>query len=148
MAKENIGSFDKDLDKITEREVVYDFVERLSLGKDLNLDYNGSSRKVFSKTLMFRNGMLAYMLNLLPPSLVFNFVGMKTYHLVINVGDTSKSVSFSGSYTLHRAYSDKMRMDISPAMTVSESGGNTTVTFNTDTPYIYNDIISIYVKKK
>ena len=141
-----IGAFDKDLDKITEREVVYDFVERLSIGKDFPLEYDGVSTKVFSAFTKLRDGVLAYVLNLLPPSLVFNYVGMKVYHLPINVGDHSKSITLTGNYNLHRAYSDKLRSDISSAMTVTHSGGNTVISYNTDTNYIYDDIISIYAK--
>lgn len=146
MADKIIGSFDKDLDKITEREVVYDFVERLSIGKDLNMEYDGTSTKVFSLLTKLKDGILTYILNMLPPSLVFNYVGMKVYHLPINIGDSTKSITLDGSYKLHRAYSDKLRSDISPAMSVSISEGITTITITTDTPYIYNDIISIYAK--
>lgn len=142
-------SYDKNLDKITEAEVVYDFVERLRLGKDLALPYEGKNKVVFlAKTLLL--DILKFILNLLPPSIVFDYQNISINTMPIPVGTETISCTFTGNVYVYRAYSDRGGMDVASCFTsVYDSTTNkTTCTFKVDTGYPYEDYISIYAKKK
>lgn len=144
----NNDTFNKDLDKVTEAELVYDIVERLRLGKDLEIPNNGINKVIFlAKTLLL--DVLKFILTLLPPSLVFDRENIVPYILTIKAGEKNKSVTLDGNLRLYRAYSDKVSVDISSALSISynEVADMTTVSLLTDTAYPYSDIISIYLKK-
>lgn len=143
------SSYDKNLDKITEAEVVYDFVERLRLGKDLQLPYDGTDKIIFvAKTLLL--DVLKFILKLLPPSIVFDHENISVNPMQIPVGTKTISCVFDGNVFIYRAYSDRSGMDISNCFTVaySSSADKTTCTLTVDTEYPYEDYVTIYAKKK
>lgn len=142
--------YDKDLDKITEAEVVYDFVERLNLGKDLELPYGSKDQKkiIFkAKTLLL--DILKFILSLLPPSIVFDRENISTCVIKLPVGTSTAACSFDGNVSIYRAYSDRSGLDVSSCFTVaySSSTNKTTCTFKTDVGYPYMDYLSVYAKK-
>ena len=143
------NSFDKNLDKITEAEVVYDFVERLRLGKDLELPYGGTNKVIFiAKTLLL--DILKFILKVLPPSIVFDRENISVNPMQIPVGTKTLSCTFDGNVFVYRAYSDRSGMDISNCFTTAydSSTNKTTCTFTVDTGYPYEDYVTIYAKKK
>lgn len=146
--------FNKELDKITQAEVVYDFVERLSIGRDFNV-----GNYTFPANSKLRDKIIRKLYNLLPQSLVATLDQLNdTGKHHINKGDTIVLCGFMLDYRedevwLDRIISDRTGIDISSAFEFEYVGKiNEKYQFllsaHFDTPYPYDDDISIYTKHK
>lgn len=146
--------FNKDLDKITEAEVVFDFVERLSIGKIFTL-----SRRLFNSslvgTLFSAKTKLLDIIERIFISLPAQLVvpdKLMAYRIPITKGATTISQNFTDSsaanYNLQAAYTDKARVDVTSIIGITHTNNTTiTVSIKFDSPYPYNDIIMVYFKK-
>ena len=101
--------FDLTLDKATERELVYDIVERLSLGKDLT---EGTTLYFKAKTKLV--DIFKRLILNLPPSLVLHFADIKIGIISISAGQKSGTCRLSGlkEGEIVLAYSEQTQMDI------------------------------------
>lgn len=133
--------FDQDLDKITERELVYDIVERLKLGKDL---YEGNA--LIYKAGTFLTECLKRCVLNLPASLVARFADIKIDVMQINPGASTGYCTFTdlkeGKVLL--AYSEQTQMDIKETLTIHNAGSTMTCIMDADSAYIHGDHIKIY----
>lgn len=109
--------FNKDLDKVTEREVVYDFIERLTFGKTSNVEYANldASKLIEGKETKLIDLIKVYNY-LLPNDLQYVLANSgvaidKSCVVKYNL-NTYKTIELSGQYRLMYAYSDKLRFDI------------------------------------
>ena len=137
-----VESYNKKYDKITESEVVYDFVERLKLGKDLIVS---DSKLLYSDTKLINalSGLL--MINPWPQ----NINDIRMIKFVVPEGMKSISATIIGNvsnYDIYRVYTDKSRLDISNAFDKNINGNVFTVKSNFDCPYPSNDIINLLIK--
>ena len=80
-----------DIDKITEREVTKDFVERLSIGKDFaNPDYNnlnGENNILFNAETKLKDSILAKTIMSLPSDYINNISDTKTSYCTYESGN-------------------------------------------------------------
>ena len=135
-------SYNKKYDKITESEVVYDFVERLKLGKDLII---GDSKLLYSDTKLIDTLSGLLMISSWPQ----NINNIKMIKFIVPEGIRSISATIVGNvsnYDVYRAYTDKSRLDISNAFDKNINGNVFTVKSNFDCPYPSNDIINLLIK--
>lgn len=137
----NNFEFHSEIDKITERELVYDIVERMSLGKNLSEGTNILWKAGTLITDMWKK--LAYML---PPSITLNFLKVKVGVISIPAGSTSGAVTITnienGSILL--AQSQQNGSDVKECITVVRNGNNIVCTMSTDIAYTHNEYIKIY----
>ena len=82
--------FSNEIDKITERELVYDIVERMVLGENLSEGSNVLWEKGTFITEIWKK--LAYML---PPSITLNLLNIKVGVLSIPKNSTTGSVTIT-----------------------------------------------------
>ena len=133
--------FDLTLDKATERELVYDIVERLSLGEDLGeIDNTLWTRGTLITTILKK---LAYAL---PASITLNMLNVKTGVITINAGQSSGSTVITNlnNNVLLMAVSEQTGCDIKDCIQTNVSGNNVTYSITVNTPYTKNEYIKIY----
>lgn len=117
--------FNRKYDKITQKELVDDFLERLELGKDLKVkkyssnnskedvivipEYKGykedgssdlknpipASTDIRKKIKTRLIDILRFILQSLPASLIFNFSNIQVYNIEIKKGDTSAGIAIN-----------------------------------------------------
>jgi len=113
--------FQYDIDKITERETVYDFVSRLSIGKDfVNQDYDSGANSGDKQII-------------LPDKL-------KTSYKSVTAGTKTVNIAVPTNAKLIRIVQEKTGMDVTEYF--SRSGSNYTTTF--DVAMINADIFKAY----
>lgn len=155
---QSVDSFDVTLDKITEAEVVYDFVERLSIGKDFTLKgflLNWTKVGVlFNAKTKFLNLIKRIYISL--PSVLVTHDDLKCVRIDIPMGSKSlyEIIDDTNDYTIVTAYSDKARVDVSSAVYYEDpiTGSDPVLSKNRiivsfDSPYPYNDTFLVYLKK-
>lgn len=155
---QSVDSFDVTLDKITEAEVVYDFVERLSIGKDFTLKgflLNWTKVGVlFNAKTKFLNLIKRIYISL--PSVLVTHDDLKCVRIDIPMGSKSlyEIIDDTNDYTIVTAYSDKARVDVSSAVYYEDpiTGSDPVLSKNHiivsfDSPYPYNDTFLVYLKK-
>ena len=133
--------FQNDIDKVTERELVYDIVERLSLGEDLGeIDNTLWTRGTLITTILKK---LAYAL---PASITLNMLNVKTGVITINAGQSSGSTVITNlnNNVLLMAVSEQIGCDIKDCIQTNVSGNNVTYSITVNTPYTKNEYIKIY----
>ena len=133
--------FQNDIDKVTERELVYDIVERLSLGEDLGeIDNTLWTRGTLITTILKK---LAYAL---PASVTLNMLNVKTGVITINAGQSSGSTVITNlnNNVLLMAVSEQTGCDIKDCIQTNVSGNNVTYSITVNTPYTKNEYIKIY----
>ncbi len=133
--------FQNDIDKVTERELVYDIVERLSLGEDLGeIDNTLWTRGTLITTILKK---LAYAL---PASITLNMLNVKTGVITINAGQSSGSTVITNlnNNVLLMAVSEQTGCDIKDCIQTNVSGNNVTYSITVNTPYTKNEYIKIY----
>ena len=146
----NTSGFNRPLDLITEREVVYDFVTRLMIGKDwTDPQY---SNTIFDQNLHLKN-ILRQMAKSLPTSVYNNLQNLTTSYVEIESGDTTVTCDVRGKLLL--AYSERTGQDLTDCFSqtggvvaYNDENGNAqyryTYVMTTDVPYTNNDIIRFY----
>ena len=131
-----MSDFNMELDRITERETVPDFYERMT---------NGSSILDGDRVIFNANNTISTAINnaiiLNRPSLLENLADIKTAIIEVSIGDSEivipDNIDFSNVIMI---CSEKTMVDIKS--TFSEIDGD--MKLITDSPYINNDIIKIY----
>lgn len=150
----NNDSFNKLLDKITESEVVYDFVERLKLGKDFVMTYfDASTKKIFSAGTKLLDLFRPLYMNL-PPLILNNIGKIQTLNLKISKGSKSCSSTFitGKNYSLLKVVSESTGMDVTSCFTFEMVGtisGNKSMKVSATFDCIYpcDDYFTIYLKE-
>lgn len=133
--------FNDDIDKITERELVYDIVERLKLGRDFEM-LPGAIYRAGTFLLDLFKGLAV----LFPTSFLLHIMDVKTAYIHIDAGGTSGTCALPNNQavTILRAYSEQTQMDVKECVLVSGSANNYTATFSCDIALLKEDYIKIY----
>ena len=134
--------FDKLIDKATERELVYDIVERLSLGKPM---YNELNSLYYEANTMVTDGFKK-IIKMLPPDIEADYSKIQVANMEIPAGSKSGICRFNdltiGKVVL--AYSQQTQMDIKQLINTTGDTTALTCTFTADVPYINDEVIKIY----
>lgn len=138
----NIPAFNAELDKITEREVVYDFVSRLKIGKSFT-DPDNESTIIFDPPTKLKDIMRKAVMAL-PTTIALNLDEIHTTYINIQANNEYNEISivFPSKTTLLLAYSERTQTDLTSLFTPSEN--NTKYTMTIDVPYENTDIIKFY----
>lgn len=141
--------FNYDLDKITEREVVYDFVSRLSLGKDfINKDYDsgansGDKQIILPAEMMLKDEVLMNMIRTMDISDIHHLDSIKTTYSAINAGVNIVNIKIPSGYTLYRIMQEKTGQDVTQCFVKSSN----TYRADFDVPTTHKDIYKAYFYK-
>ena len=136
--------FDEQVDKITERELVYDIIERMSLGHDLK---EGTTLFFKAKTMLTE--VLKRLIANLPPSLVIYFSDIKVGIIHIKAGQKAGACTINGrvsSGTVVLAYSEQTQMDVSDCIVTSGGIDDFRCTYQTKVPFIKDEYVKVYVR--
>ena len=144
----NVERFNKEIDKITEREVVFDFVSRLTIGKDfINQDYNNTENTndrqfIFNDNAKLKDDILANIIRTLDTSDIHNLSKIKTAYKTIGIGEKSVSIAVPLGCTLYRIIQEKTGQDVTKCF---EPKGNV-YTAEFDTPSTHIDTYKAYFR--
>lgn len=142
----NVDPFNYRLDKITERETVFDFVSRLSIGKDfVNQDYDSGANAddkqiIFNSGYMLKDEVLMNMIRTMDTSDIMHLNKIKTAYKSVKVGDTSVTIKIPEGCTLYRIVQEKTGQDVTQCFTKS----NNTYVTTFDVPTSHTDIYKAY----
>ena len=133
--------FNDEKDKVSEREMVYDIVERMTLGKDLTEGSNVLWRAKTFITDIWKK--LAYML---PPIVSLNILKVKVGIIEINAGSTSGSVTITDleHKQVLLAVSQQNGCDLKDCLTISTSDNNIVCSLSVDAPFLSKEYIKVY----
>ena len=126
--------FQYDIDKITERETVFDFVSRLSIGRDfVNQDYDsgansGDKQIILPKNIKLKDGVLMQIIRALDISDKLNLDKLKTSYKSVAAGTKTVNIADPTNAKLIRIVQEKTGMDVTEYF--SRSGSNYTTTFD------------------
>ena len=139
----NTSGFNQDLDKITEREVVPDFVSRLTFGKDVTNDneLNVSQQILVPKKTKLKD-VITRLIMLLPTFADKHLMEIYVVDHTIAVGAKEVTINKPSGKTLVAAISESTGQDIVSCFAVSGSAYK--ATFNT--PYTAADNLKLYFK--
>lgn len=142
----NVNPFNYELDKITERETVYDFVSRLSIGRDfINKDYDSGANSndkqvIFPADSMLKDEILMNIIRTMDVSDIMHLDKIKTAYKSINAGKKSVTIKIPSGCVLYRIIQEKTGQDVTQCFT--KSGDTYTVVF--DVPTTHEDIYKAY----
>lgn len=145
----NVDPFNYRLDKITEREVVYDFVSRLETGKDfINQDYNSATNDddkkiIFPANMKLKDEVLMNMIRTMNISDIHHLDNIKITYKTVDIGEKTVTIEAPNGYTLYRIMQEKTGQDVTTCFTKSNS--NYVATF--DVPFTHQDIYKAYYYK-
>jgi hypothetical protein len=114
----NMSEFNYPLDKITERETVFDFVERLGIGVDFtNPNYNGAENDIdkqiiFGANTKVKDGILAQIISTLAISDLINLNNVKTSFKAVKAGETKVGILVPNGATLYKIIQEKTGQDV------------------------------------
>ena len=133
--------FSNEIDKVTERELVYDIVERMVLGENLSEGSNILWEKGTFITDIWKK--LAYML---PPSITLNLLNVKVGVISIPKDESTGTVTITNlkNREVILALSEQTGCDVKECISTVVSGNNIICTMNVDTPYTKNEYIKVY----
>lgn len=141
--------FNQSLDKITEREVVFDFFSRLSLGYNLN-DPDDANTTIFNSGANVKN-ILAKTIMALPTTIALNLADIHTKYIEINTTSaqtTSIEVLIPKDCIILLAYAERARVDLKDLFEeISIIGDNKKYRMKLDIPYNNSEIIKFYYMK-
>jgi hypothetical protein len=141
-----VKPFNYEIDKITEREVVYDFVSRLSIGRDfINKDCNTAANSndkqvILPAGMLLKDEVLMNMIRTMDMSDILHLDKIKTAYKTITAGTKSVSITIPSGCTLYRIIQEKTGQDVTQCFTKS---GNNYVT-NFDVPSSHADTYKAY----
>lgn len=101
--------FNSDLDKITEREVVPDFVSRLKIGKKF-LDENG--HKLFDENSKLKDDILLQIIKSINTYDIFKISIFKTSYTVIEAGSKNAAITVPESANIYKIIQEKTGLDV------------------------------------
>lgn len=142
----NVDSFNYKLDKITERETVYDFVSRLSIGKNLiNQDYNIGTNTNDKQVIMpagskLKDDVLTNIIRTMDTSDILHLDKIKTAYKWVMPGSKSVTIVIPAGCTLYRIMQEKTGQDVTQCFT--KDGNEYTTTFDVETTQ--SDIYKAY----
>lgn len=136
-------SFNKNLDKITEYEVVFDFLNRISFGRDIPITSNNNN-KIRANTLL--SDVINRIYENMPSSFSNQYGDIKRVRVVVNSGNKSVTTTIPGSWEIIRAYSESTGLEVTKTFTKT-NGDPTTFVHAVDTPYPTTDIINLYLRQ-
>ena len=142
----NVDPFNYRLDKITERETVFDFVSRLSIGRDfVNKDYNSGTNSndkqiILPAGMMLKDEVLMNIIRTMDMSDILHLDKIKTAYKSVVIGDKSVSIEIPSGCTLYRIIQEKTGQDVTQCFT--KSGSNYITTF--DVPCTHVDTYKAY----
>ena len=145
----NVNPFNYPLDKITEHEVVFDFLSRLSIGKDfINQDYDAGTNTddkqvILPANMKFKDGVLMNMIRTMDTSDILHLDTIKTSYKSIPAGTKSITIAIPTGYTLYRIIQEKTGNDVTSCFTKSE----TTYVATFDVATTHSDIYKAYFYK-
>lgn len=133
----NVDSFNYDLDKITERETVYDFVSRLSIGINFsNQDYNAGTNNndkqiILPAGMKLKDGVLMNMIRTMDTSDILHLDKIKTSYKSVGIGEKSVTIAIPSGCTLYRIIQEKTGEDVTQCFV--KNGNNYVATFDVGT---------------
>ena len=142
----NVNPFDYKIDKITEREVVYDFISRLSTGKEfVNQDYNQATNSddkqiIFPAGYMVKDEVLMNMIRTMDISDIHHLDKIKTAYKTINPGARSVMIMIPNNCTLYRIVQEKTGQDVTQCFIKSDNA----YIANFDVPTTIKDTYKAY----
>lgn len=119
----NTNPFNYQLDKITEREVVFDFVSRLSIGKDfVNQDYDSGANSndkqiIIPANTMFKDGVLMNIIRTMDMSDILHLDTIQTAYKSVEVGEKSVTIVIPPDCILYRIIQEKTGQDVTQCFT-------------------------------
>ena len=139
----NVEPFNYKIDKITEREVVYDFLSRLSIGKDfINKDYNSSTNDndkqiIFPAETLFKDEILLNIIRTMDVSDIINLDKIKTAYKSVGIGEKSVTIEIPSGCTLYRIIQEKTGQDVTQCFEMINNAYIATFDVETTIPDIY-----------
>ena len=133
-------SFNKKYDKITDKEVVNNFISKMPIGDDL---YDNNTLILHGNKKVTKYLSQLCMLNPIPEE-----KDISLYRFNIKKGYSSISATILGNisnYKIYRAYADKSRLDVSGLFYTSILGNKFIIKTDFDTPYPTDDIINVII---
>ena len=147
-------SFEENYDKITEAEMVYNILERLKFGNDIeNIPMSDPTHIVFPEGTRLVTALNHILAVSAPPSLTEYTNDMRAITIDIPTGYKFASSGFvmtnsSDRYTIVKAYTENARLDVTSIVKdPSYHGYDCTLEVEFDTPYPYDDKIVVYLRK-
>lgn len=151
--------FDPIVDKITEREMVYDIYERSTAGKPVTDNINGviyfsegsSLKKIDTQTI---KGLPSYVAN--------NIDGLMVTEINITAGSISNTATVyftdiekfdimaprNTNYTILGAYLERVNVDVKSLINIGATNDRLLFTLHCDVPSLEDDTVKIYFVKK
>lgn len=142
----NTDPFNYDLDKITERETVFDFVSRLPMGLDfINQDYNGAENSddkqvILPRNIKLKDGVLMQIIRTLAISDKLHLDRLRTSYKNAPVGTKTVSIIVPSNATLYKIVQEKTGQDVTVCFTKSDNIYSATF----DVPMINQDTFKAY----
>jgi len=142
----NMEPFNHILDLITERETVFDFVSRLSIGIDfINQDYDdsanaGDKQVIIPANTKLKDGVLMQMIRTMDVSDILHLDKLKTAYKYCPIGTKEVSIKIPSGCNLYRIVQEKTGQDVTPCFTKKD--GCYVTKF--DVPLIDNDTFKAY----
>ena len=137
--------FNSEVDKITERELVFDILDRLSLGRNIMSD-NGNDIYINKGTKL--TDILRNIINLnIDDSYKEYYKDLKIVTMHITAGTSSSIVSVGGlKYRkILKAISKQTGIDYSECLTTNGDNSFWNIEFNNDTNFTNDDEIKLYL---
>ena len=134
--------FNPEVDKITEKEMVYDIVERLSLGKNLT----SNSGEVYVNANTKLEDMLRLLIENTSPVSLKNYNNIHIQEMHISAGSDFSSVTIANlnEFKIIKAISNQTGMDYSNLLSSYRQGTSLIVDFHTKIPFSHDEIIKIF----
>ena len=142
----NVEPFNYDLDKITEREVVFDFVSRLNIGKDFtNQDYNSGAnnndkQNILPAGMMLKDGVLMNIIRTMDMSDILHLDKIKTAYKTVAIGERNVTINIPNGCILYRIIQEKTGQDVTQCFTKNAE----TYVANFDVPFTHVDTYKAY----
>lgn len=142
----NVNPFNYQLDKITEREMVFDILSRLSIGKDfVNKDYDSGANAddkqiIFPAGSMIKDEVLMNMIRTMDTSDIAHLDKIRTSYKTVVVGDKSVSITIPSGCTLYRIVQENTGYNVTHHF--NKLGSSYVANF--DVPATINDIYKAY----
>lgn len=151
----NVNPFNYSLDKITEREVVYDFVSRLKIGeafdnKDVDTGANSNDKSViFPAGYKLKDDVLMNIIRTMDISDILHLDSIKTTYKSVMPGESTVIIKVpEGGYTLYRIIQEKTGYDVTECFTEHKASSNDYYKAEFNVPFTTDDIYKAYFFKK
>ena len=136
--------FDKLVDKVTERELVYDIIERLKLGKQM---VSPSGVLYYDADTMLTD-VIKKLVSMAPPDVNDDYYNIKVADIHIKAGERSGSCLFTGLLRneVVLAYSQQTQMDIKEAIQATPNVDGFRCIFTSKVPFINDETIKVFAR--